>query len=175
MTCFTCYNAQRVSQRYAACPHCGNRMLRQSKRCAACHNSSTASTTCPECEGPKSYSATRCRPCWNAQRKRPTPDPDGYVFVWVDDPSGAQVVAGWPGTPPRPRRVRKREHVWVMEQHLGRALLPEESVHHINGVRHDNRLENLELWSSSHPAGQRVSDKVAWAREILALYEVVRE
>jgi len=62
-----------------------------------------------------------------------------------------------------------------MEQHLGRALLPEESVHHINGVRHDNRLENLELWSSSHPAGQRVSDKVAWAREILALYEVVRE
>jgi len=34
----------------------------------------------------------------------------------------------------------------------------------------DNRESNLELWSSSQPKGQRVEDKVAWAREILALY-----
>jgi hypothetical protein len=57
-----------------------------------------------------------------------------------------------------------------MEQAIGRALLPHENVHHINGVRDDNRLENLELWSSSQPSGQRVADKVAWAIELLKLY-----
>lgn len=62
------------------------------------------------------------------------------------------------------------EHRAVLGDHLGRALLPHESAHHKNGDRTDNRLENLELWSNSQPAGQRVEDKVAWAREILDLY-----
>lgn len=63
------------------------------------------------------------------------------------------------------------EHREIMEIFLGRTLLPGENVHHKNGVKTDNRLSNLELWSSSQPSGQRVKDKVEWAKEMLRLYE----
>jgi len=49
-------------------------------------------------------------------------------------------------------------HRAVMEQVLGRPLERYETVHHKNGVRHDSRPENLELWSSRHGRGQRVAD-----------------
>lgn len=70
-----------------------------------------------------------------------------------------RTVAGW-----------RRQHRVEMERSLGRLLLPSETVHHINGIRDDNRIENLELWSKNHPPGQRVADKVEWATQILALY-----
>ncbi|WP_082634979.1 MULTISPECIES: HNH endonuclease [Mycobacteroides] len=57
-----------------------------------------------------------------------------------------------------------------MEKHLGRHLLPLEEVHHKNSDRSDNKLENLELWTRSHPAGSRVVDKVEWAAELRLLY-----
>lgn len=62
------------------------------------------------------------------------------------------------------------EHREVMEQMIGRSLLPQETVHHKNGVRSDNGQENLELWSTRNPMGQRVSDKIKWAEEFLPQY-----
>jgi len=59
------------------------------------------------------------------------------------------------------------EHILVAEEILGRYLEPCESIHHRNGVRVDNRPENLELWTRPQPAGIRASDAVTWAIEIL--------
>ena len=60
-----------------------------------------------------------------------------------------------------------------MEAVLGRELEPTEHVHHRNGDRLDNRPENLELWATGQPNGQRVADLLDWlARDYPAMYLV---
>lgn len=83
----------------------------------------------------------------------------GYVTVTVSD---------YPGTS---KSISIHEHTYMMAKFLGRPIREKESVHHKNGVRDDNRLENLELWSSFQPPGQRVIDKIHWAKEILETYK----
>jgi hypothetical protein len=75
-----------------------------------------------------------------------------------------------PGHPNAYANGRVLEHIVVMAETLGRPLAKGESIHHRNGNRLDNRPQNLELWSSRHPAGQRVSDLLTYAHEIIALY-----
>lgn len=72
--------------------------------------------------------------------------PEGYVRRWIDGRS-------------------QLEHRWVIEQALGRHLWAYENVHHKNGRKDDNRLDNLEVWITAQPKGQRPEDLAAWVVE----------
>jgi len=83
----------------------------------------------PETEFKKGEIGNRCLN-WKGGRFKQL----GYTMVWVDDKEyGVGYVM---------------EHRLVMEKSIGRRLLPEEVVHHKNRDKSDNRLENLELYSS---------------------------
>lgn len=69
-----------------------------------------------------------------------------------------------------------REHRWVMEQHLGRKLRPDEHVHHRNRDVRDNRIENLEVvdvvtHNRLHLAHERVPKPCANCGEMFAPWQ----
>ena len=147
-----------------SCNECGKEFEPSSGhlRCPACR----AKTTC-ECGQAKQVKSSTCAECrtvkesangnWKGGRTR---HKAGYVMVRA------------PGHPRASRSAYVFEHILVAEELLGRYLQPGESVHHRNGVRDDNRPENLELWTRPQPSGIRVSDAIEWAFTILDLYKV---
>lgn len=83
-------------------------------------------------------------------------DTSGYQRIKISEGNGAK---DW-----------IKYHKYVMEKHLGRKLSSFENVHHINGNKSDNRLENLELWITKQPKGQRPKDLIEYAKWILKTY-----
>lgn len=88
-------------------------------------------------------------------RERKYIDGDGYVVLLRKEHPNSNKLG------------RIREHILIMSEFLKRPLQKKETVHHKNGIKDDNRIENLELWSHSHPYGQRVQDKIEWAIQFL--------
>lgn len=152
------------------------------KTCTQCNqefNSSSRHLRCPRCrfgddwkvpckcgalKQPKSATCAACRKLagsangrWKNGRYR---HKAGYIMIRIPDHPRA-----------RNNNLYVFEHILVMEDVLGRYLFLDENVHHVNGIKDDNRPENLELWTRPQPSGIRVSDAIAWAHEILARYE----
>lgn len=84
--------------------------------------------------------------------------PNGYRVIYTPEHDGIQL-----------------EHRVFMERHLGRKLLPGETVHHRNGIKVDNRIENLQLRSGNHPQGATVKDHLDWAWQIVERYGMLAD
>jgi hypothetical protein len=65
----------------------------------------------------------------------------------------------------------KLEHRLVWEKYYNVKLKPHQNIHHINGDKLDNRIENLELWDTSQPKGQRVEDKINYYYSLVKEYK----
>ena len=156
-TCVQCGREFRPSSNHKKCPRC--REVDRKHPCPGCGKPvRPRSKACSKCFS-RVYHTGSDNPNWKGDAARHR-NQHGYIFRRrIGHPRGLH--NGW----------YVFEHILVMEDALGRHLLPGEQVHHRNGRKDDNRLDNLELWVRGQPNGIRVEDALAWAREILARYE----
>jgi hypothetical protein len=80
-----------------------------------------------------------------------------------------------PNHPNSSKNGQIAEHILVMCEMIGRPLRSGENVHHKNGIRTDNRPENLELWIKAQPVGCRISDMLKFCRNFIDQYKDIED
>lgn len=123
----------------------------------------------------RKYTSTKSCGCIRNSFYNKSYDTSGYVKVYIPlEESYEYIAGGLKRASKTAKGTRVQEHIMVMAKHLGRPIdTQHESVHHKNGVRSDNRIENLELRSAYHGSGQGIEDKIKYARDVLLQYDPV--
>lgn len=154
---------------------CTRQSHRKTGECESCYrkrNRLLSGCSIKECPGGV-VARGWCGKHWQRWRTHGSTDPSRIARVYGDTyiTRAGYVVEYVPGHVQADEDGRTLYHRRVMSDIIGRRLESYENVHHKNGNRQDNRPNNLELWISRQPAGQRIQDLVAWAKWILETYE----
>jgi len=139
-----------------SCPECQISQRVKVSSVRDCIRLGTLTGLCKKCFSAKPTGVSRGNAHYNWKGGKRI-DPKGYVHI--RQPKHPHAQNGY-----------VQEHRLVMEQSLGRLLLPSETVHHKNGIKADNQIENLELWSKSHSDGCRYDDMSIEQLEILIAF-----